>query len=172
MHSTRGRPWCCAEADVLLVLACQWGMETQDGWTIGHASTVGSEGAAGASTVGSEGAAAGQLGSCHEGVVQEGGDSSSSSTETVRGGSICGHVARRGVQQPREGICHNVGCPWHVDNVSCTFSNECKLPLLPGRPRLRDSVESSQQRLVVGPQPELSALQGIPEVANGSEGGQ
>ena len=38
--------------------------------------------------------------SCHEGVVQDGGDSSSSGIETVRGRSIRGHVACQGVWQP------------------------------------------------------------------------
>ena len=59
-----------------------------------------------------------------------------------------------------------------MDNVSCAFGNESKQALLPGCPRLGDSVEGHQQRFVVRPQLELAALQSIPEVTDGSEGGQ
>ena len=64
------------------------------------------------------------------------------------------------------------GSPRHVDNISCTFSNECKLVLLLGCPRFRDSVQGPQQWLVVSQQLELAALQSIPEVTDGGEGGQ
>lgn len=59
-----------------------------------------------------------------------------------------------------------------MDDVTGALSNEGQLPLLPGCPGLRDTVEGRQQRLVVGPQLELAALQSKPEVANGLEGGQ
>ena len=115
---------------------------------------------------------AGQLGSCHEGVVQDGWDSSSSGTETIRGRNIRGHVASWGVRRLGEGVCYNNGCPRHVDNFSCTFSDECKLMLLQGGPRFRDSVEGHQQWFLVSPQLELAAPQSLPEVMDGSEGGQ
>ena len=56
--------------------------------------------------------------------------------------------------------------------VTGALSNERQLPLLPGCPGLRDTVEGRQQWLVVSPQLELAALQSKPEVADGLEGGQ
>ena len=59
-------------------------------------------------------------------------------------------------------------CP----TMTGALGNEGQLPLLPGCPWLRDTVEGCQQWLVVSPQLELMALQSKPEVADGLEGGQ
>ena len=106
-----------------------------------------------------------QLVDGHESVVQD--RDSSTGTETVRGSSICGHVACRDIRWPGKGICHDIGDTRHVDGLPAALSNEGQLSLLPGCPGFKDSVKGPQQRFVVLPQLKLVALQSKPEVGDG-----
>ena len=81
-------------------------------------------------------------------------------------------MALRGILGPGKTVRYNIGDTGLVQHVPNALSNEGELSLLPGCPRLRDSVEGCQQQLVVGPQLELVALQSKPEVADGCEGSQ
>ena len=97
---------------------------------------------------------------------------SSTITETVRGGSICGHKAREGVWQSGKGVDHNIGDTGHVDEIPGALSNKGQLSLIPGCPGLINSGEGHQQGFVVSPQLKLAALQCKPDVADGGEGCQ
>ena len=67
-------------------------------------------------------------------------------------------MARQGIRQPGKGVCYHIGETGHMQHVPGALSNEGELSLLPGCPRLRDSVKGGRQWLVVGLQLEVVAL--------------